>query len=505
MKIRVKKIRVIALLMIMLVVLPLSMIAQNTKVFLIIGQSNAAGKGELSTPLVELDNVMVLNDSGVFEKATPALNNYSTIRNTSIDQGYNLGYTFGQAMYDNTGDQIRLVVNARGGSSIDAWEIGASQNYYAEAVARTHLALQEAGTGSQLAGIIWHQGESNYARSTYIAELTPIIEGLRTEFGNSNLPFIAGELSYEEKNYLNFNYDLISQLTISVTNTAVVSAEGLTTVPADNIHFDALSQQILGARYAIKMLHAMGVNDSDIDVTIPEPNPNGITHFSPDPNKEYYIQSQAGKRLAANGSDTFATAVEPTTVNATTIWKFIYSGDDGLYHIQLASESDRPRLQSNNNGIATMLTASSSGGWTKFLMEERTHGERVYHITAPFGSDGERRLYLDSTNGIAGMHALTNEGDESTFSIVEVNSLSIVDLELERISCFPNPTNSSFSINKNINKIEIYNLTGKTIKSFRGDFRKGHAFNISDLPQSIYLVKVANNLGEENTIKLVKL
>lgn len=70
---------------------------------------------------------------------------------------------------------------------------------------------------------------------------------------------------------------------------------------------------------------------------------------------------------------------------------------------------------------------------------------------------------------------------------------------------FPNPTNNSFSINENVNKIEIYNLTGKAVKSFNGDFIKGDSFNISDLPQSLYLVKVANDLGEENTVKLVKL
>jgi len=83
-------------------------------------------------------------------------------------------------------------------------------------------------------------------------------------------------------------------------------------------------------------------------------------------------------------------------------------------------------------------------------------------------------------------------------------SVSSIDFKLN-FKLSPNPTNSSFSINENVSKIEIYNLTGKLVKSFNGDFRKGDSFNISDLPQSLYLVKVANNLGEENTVKLVKL
>lgn len=70
---------------------------------------------------------------------------------------------------------------------------------------------------------------------------------------------------------------------------------------------------------------------------------------------------------------------------------------------------------------------------------------------------------------------------------------------------FPNPTNNSFSINENVNKVEIYDLTGKTVKVFNGDFIKGDSFNISNLPKSLYLVKAANDLGEENTVKLVKL
>lgn len=474
--------------------------SQNTKVFLIIGQSNAAGRGELPNNITELDNVMVLNDQGKFEKATPALNNYSTIRDLSKTQGYNLGYTFGQAMYDNTGDQIKLVVNARGGSSIDAWEIGASQGYYAQAVARTNEALTELGAGAELAGIIWHQGESNYARTSYITQLNSIIEGFRTEFGNPNLPFIAGEISYENKNYLNFNYDIISNLQSSVTNTSVVSAEGLTTVPEDNIHFNALSQEILGARYAVEMLRLLGFNESNINVTIPQPDIEGITHFIPDTNKEYYIQSLTGKRLAANGSNSFATAEDETTVGNATTWKFIYSGDDGLYHLQLASGGDKPRLQSNSNGTATMLETSYSGSWTKFLLEERKYGEGVYHITTPFGPDGKRRLYLDSTNGTAGMHSLSNEDDASTFSIIDISSLSVNEIKEMQIFSYPNPITDTFTVKGLandiiINNAEIINLNAVKINMPFNINKNEVQFNVKKLPSGVYIVQLKTNKG----------
>ena len=73
------------------------------------------------------------------------------------------------------------------------------------------------------------------------------------------------------------------------------------------------------------------------------------------------------------------------------------------------------------------------------------------------------------------------------------------------LKIFPNPANNTFSLNKNISKLDIYSITGKLIKTYNGDFRKGNAFDISNLKQSIYLIKVINDLGEVSTIKLIKI
>lgn len=88
----------------------------------------------------------------------------------------------------------------------------------------------------------------------------------------------------------------------------------------------------------------------------------------------------------------------------------------------------------------------------------------------------------------------------------QASTLSTKQIDIKQgFNIFPNPTNESFFINSNIKKLDIYTITGKVVKSFTGDFRKGASFNISKLPQSLYLVKVTNDLGEENTVKLVKL
>ncbi|MEN3324405.1 alpha-amylase family glycosyl hydrolase [Mariniflexile soesokkakense] len=74
----------------------------------------------------------------------------------------------------------------------------------------------------------------------------------------------------------------------------------------------------------------------------------------------------------------------------------------------------------------------------------------------------------------------------------------------EGIKMYPNPTNTSFSLNKNSSSIVIYNHTGKQVKQFEGQFLKGTLFNVSNLSQGIYLIKVTNDSGELNVMKLLK-
>jgi hypothetical protein len=69
---------------------------------------------------------------------------------------------------------------------------------------------------------------------------------------------------------------------------------------------------------------------------------------------------------------------------------------------------------------------------------------------------------------------------------------------------YPNPSTDNFVLDQNAKSIDIYSTTGKQVLSFKGDFNSGHHFEISNLPQSIYFVKIDNGLGQENVLKLVK-
>ncbi|MBC2844324.1 alpha-amylase family glycosyl hydrolase [Winogradskyella flava] len=85
------------------------------------------------------------------------------------------------------------------------------------------------------------------------------------------------------------------------------------------------------------------------------------------------------------------------------------------------------------------------------------------------------------------------------------NVLSVDDNELFGFTIYPNPSRSSFSINTNVSDLEIYDLTGKMVKSFKGDFTRTDAFDISTLNTGMYIVKVENDNNQTMTTKLVKL
>ena len=67
------------------------------------------------------------------------------------------------------------------------------------------------------------------------------------------------------------------------------------------------------------------------------------------------------------------------------------------------------------------------------------------------------------------------------------------------------PSRTSFSVNVNVSDVKIYDLTGKLVKSYNGDFTRTDTFDISTLNAGMYIIKVENNNNQIKTTKLVKL
>jgi len=58
-------------------------------------------------------------------------------------------------------------------------------------------------------------------------------------------------------------------------------------------------------------------------------------------------------------------------------------------------------------------------------------------------------------------------------------------------------------LNKFVERVEIYNLIGKLIETFEGDFEKEVRFDISHLSPGLYLTNIKSN-KETITRKLIK-
>lgn len=218
--------------------------------FLFIGQSNMAGRGYITDNYKDnIKNTYLLTPNGYMEPARNPLNKYSTIRKRLDLQGVGPAYSFAKAMTDKTGRPLGLVVNARGGSSINSWMKGAKDNYYDEALSRIRQAMKF-GT---LKAIIWHQGESDSNDpTTYMLKLQELIANLRKDLNDTKLPFIVGELAEWRMSGTSeaFNKMLRTVPKHIPYSYCVSSKELVPLINESDPHFSADSQIILGRRYA---------------------------------------------------------------------------------------------------------------------------------------------------------------------------------------------------------------------------------------------------------------
>ncbi len=220
-------------------------------VYLLIGQSNMAGRAQMLAQDKEqkLENVWLLNEKGEIEPALMPLNKYSSIRKDIKMQGYNPGVGFSQKIAKETKRKVLLVVNAMGGTKVEQWQKGGQ--FFTDAVARTKQAQQY----GELKAVLWHQGESNNtSMDTYMGLLSTMVKDLREELNNEKLPFIAGEIG----KWMTYSEDVnkvIRTIDKHIPYSTHISSEGAAQRgSATDPHFGRDGQMVLGERYADKVL-----------------------------------------------------------------------------------------------------------------------------------------------------------------------------------------------------------------------------------------------------------
>lgn len=218
------------------------------KSFLMLGQSNMAGRGFINeVPPIYNERIQMLRN-GRWQMMTEPINYDRPVAGVSLVSSFADAWCS-----ENKEDTIGLIPCAEGGSSLDDWAI--DKVLFKHAISEAKFAMQT----SELAGILWHQGETdsfNGNYKTYYEKLLVIIETLRKELNAPDIPVIIGGLpDFLGKQGFSKNcteYDLVNKelekFASEQDNCYFVTASGLTSNP-DGIHINAVSQRKFGLRY----------------------------------------------------------------------------------------------------------------------------------------------------------------------------------------------------------------------------------------------------------------
>lgn len=246
-------------------------------VFLLAGQSNMSGRGTLPSPSAAAafadPRIRVWRGPDGW---APAADPLHADKPTA---GVGPGLAFARAVLARLGEgaEIRLVPAAVGGSEIARWSPRGGDLFdAAAAAARAALAASDERDGlarsdepPKLAGILWHQGESDAVSAAlataYAPALRELLAALPGACGSAGAAIVLGELGlgfldtsrggrFEHAPSVNGAIcAVVADAVATGARVGLVSARGLVD-RGDRLHFSSGSAELLGERYARRWL-----------------------------------------------------------------------------------------------------------------------------------------------------------------------------------------------------------------------------------------------------------
>ncbi len=214
--------------------------------FLLIGQSNMAGRGDpAEVEPISGEHIKIL----VNGRWQPYMFPVNRDRRTS---GVCLAESFAEKYAVTHGVDVGIIPCADGGTALEQWREGGL--LYDHAVYMSRLASRT----STIAGVLWHQGESDCRDERYPfyeERFTAMMQAFRRDLDLYDVPFLLGGLGdflplrnpIYEKNAHKLN-SILAGIAEKNPMTGFVSANGLS-ANADNLHFSAASLREFGLRY----------------------------------------------------------------------------------------------------------------------------------------------------------------------------------------------------------------------------------------------------------------
>lgn len=235
--------------------------------FLLMGQSNMAGRGEtLRHDLAPVAGIQVLDGQSSLDSDAPLTPMrwrpaaHPLHRNEPHKNQFGLGMDFAASYAAGVlGVEVGLIPCAWGGQPIE--RLGPDSALYANTLARARVAARS----GPLVGVLWHQGESDSdsvdSVTAHTAALRHLIDDLRHQLDVPDLAFLIGDLAPtfgtdagpERAGAIAALRAGLARLVAEDVHCGWVSSDGLETA-ADHTHFTREALRELGRRYAQQML-----------------------------------------------------------------------------------------------------------------------------------------------------------------------------------------------------------------------------------------------------------
>lgn len=225
----------------------------NLDLYLLVGQSNMAGRGTLDNYLLPSDSLWMLAKDLSWVRAKEPFHYDKSAA------GAGLAASFARIILSKDKHPIGLIPAAVGGTSIRYWRSGAQDPAtglypYDDAIRRAKVALKH----GKIKAILWHQGESDTERTaSYVQEFISLVDNLHRDLDLplGSIPVIIGETGEfgDKSNSRQRINAVIREIPNRLPFVKVVTSEGLTH-NGDFTHFDTPALRELGKRYAEVLL-----------------------------------------------------------------------------------------------------------------------------------------------------------------------------------------------------------------------------------------------------------
>ena len=233
------------------------------QLFILAGQSNMSGRGDLSQANLKTHPQIFLfgNDYQWHIAKEPVDDPSGQIDEISLDPnaGYSPALPFALALLEHDPNMIiGLIPCAVGGSSIIDWQKNdETTSLYESCLTRARIASEM----GQIVGLLFFQGETDAMVSSFVPDkkLSPFqwadhfqqfIQDFRTDLKIPNLPVVFAQLGTQYLPSVFINWEIIKsqQASIDIPFTAMIITDDLEI--DDSVHFRTASYDVIGTRFA---------------------------------------------------------------------------------------------------------------------------------------------------------------------------------------------------------------------------------------------------------------